>query len=232
VDIRGVAEHVDDLERRRHLAGDPVGVDGVDDGDGRPGGQVAHDVEGGVEIPLDLDDGGAVHERLSELPEGDVTLGDEDGAPHSRPGGVGGRRGGGVACGGAHDDLGLRLGRLRDGKGHAAVLEGPGRVGALDLEPHLGPHPLGEAARPQEGRAAFLQGHDRRRFGDGEKGAVLLDDTSPGTQRRLRSLGALAHVLVGSGPMTRSNDPILSTESSCSQRLERRQEVRLEGGNG
>src|SRR5439155_120324 len=36
VDVGGVAQHVDDLEGAGLLALDPVGIDRVDDGDGRP----------------------------------------------------------------------------------------------------------------------------------------------------------------------------------------------------
>src|SRR5436309_2935271 len=76
----GVAEAVDDLEGGRLLTLEPVGVHGVDQRDGVLGGQLPDDGEGLVEVALDLDHLGPVDQRLGQLAEGDVALGDEHGA--------------------------------------------------------------------------------------------------------------------------------------------------------
>ena len=118
-------------------------------------------VERLVEVAAHLEHPGAVHEGLGQLAQGDVALGDEHHAGQAGPRRVGGRRGRGVARRRAHDRLGALLDRLGDGHGHAAVLERPGRVGALDLQPDLGADPLGEARRRQQRRAALEQGDHR-----------------------------------------------------------------------
>ena len=97
VHVGGVAEHVEDLERRGLLALDAERVDAVDERDGVVLGQVAAQVEAVVEVALDLQQLRAVHERLGELAERDLALGHEHGAGQAGPRGVGRRRRAGVA---------------------------------------------------------------------------------------------------------------------------------------
>ena len=87
-----------------------------------------------VEVAVDLQQLGAVHERLGQLAQRDLALRHEHRAGQPGPGRVRGGGGAGVAGGGADDRLGALLDRLGDGHGHAPVLEGAGRVGALHLE--------------------------------------------------------------------------------------------------
>ena len=77
------------------------------------------------------------------------------------PRGVGGGARGGVAGRGADHRLGALAHRRRDRAGHAAVLEGAGRVGALELEVDLAPTQLREHGRAQQRRRALLQAHER-----------------------------------------------------------------------
>src|SRR6185295_11596233 len=65
----------------------------------------------------------------------------------SRAGGVGGRRGGGVACRGTDDTGRAALERTRDRDRHAAILEAACRVRALPLQPELAAETLREARR-------------------------------------------------------------------------------------
>ncbi len=55
MDVGGVAEDVDDLEGRRLLALDAVGVDGVDEVDGVGLGELPAQGEAVVEVPVDLE---------------------------------------------------------------------------------------------------------------------------------------------------------------------------------
>ena len=77
MDVGRVAERVDDLEGAGLLSLDPERVDRVHDHDRRASGKLAHDLERDVEVAAHLEDLGAVHERLGELAERDVALGDE-----------------------------------------------------------------------------------------------------------------------------------------------------------
>ena len=65
-----------------------------------------------------------------------------------------------------------------DGHGHAAVLEAPGRVRALALEPELDAEPLGEPRRAEERRRALAERDDRRRSVERQPVAVALDERS------------------------------------------------------
>ena len=162
VDVGGVAEHVDDLERRRLLALDAELVDAVDQAHRVVDRQLAGQREAVVEVALDLQQLGAVHERLGQLAHRDLALRHEDGAGDAGARGVGGGAGAGVAGGGADDRLRALLDGLADGHRHAAVLERAGRVGALDLEVDVAPGAAGELRRRQQRGVALLQGHDRR----------------------------------------------------------------------
>ena len=177
--VGGVAEEVDDLERRGLLALEPDRVDRVDQGDGVLPGQPLGQPEAGVEVAADHDHPGAVQDRLRHLAGGDLALGDQHqrGEPGLR--GVRRHRGRGVAGRGADDRLGAVVDGHRDGGGHAAVLERAGRVVALDLEPDLGAGQPGEPLGVDQRGAALAQRDRRRALGDLEQVAVLLDDAAP-----------------------------------------------------
>ena len=102
-------------------------------------------VERLVEVAADLQHPGAVDQRLGQLAEGDVALGDEHRARQPGPGRVGGGRRRGVAGGRADHRLGALLHRLGDGQGHAPVLERAGGVEALVLEVDVGADPLADS---------------------------------------------------------------------------------------
>ena len=153
MEVGRVAERVDDLERRRLLALDAVRVDRVDDRDRRPLAQLAHECRGVVEVAADLQHRGAVDERLGQLAERDVALGDEHRARQAGPGRVGGGRRRRVAGERAHHRLGAFLDRLGDGQRHAPVLERAGGVDALELQVDVGADPLGQPRRRQQRRA-------------------------------------------------------------------------------
>ena len=74
VDVGGAAERVADLERRGLLALDPERVDRVDQRDRVVDGQLLREFEAVVEVAVDLQQLGAVHERLRELAERDLAL--------------------------------------------------------------------------------------------------------------------------------------------------------------
>ena len=85
MDVGGVAEGVDDLERRGLLPLDAGRVDRVDELDRVGLVELAGDGEAVVEVALDLQDPGAVGDRLAQLAHGDLAVRDEDDALHARP---------------------------------------------------------------------------------------------------------------------------------------------------
>ena len=180
VDVRRVAEGVHDLEGSRLLALDARRVDAVDQRDGVVLGELAGQLQAVVEVALDLQQPCAVRQRLRHLAERDLALRHQHGADHPGAHGVGGGGRAGVAGRRADDRVGALLSGLGDRERHAAVLEGAGRVGALDLEVHVAAGALGDGERRDQRRPTLAQRHDRRRVGDGQSVAVLLDDAAPG----------------------------------------------------
>ena len=91
VDFGGIAEAVHYLEGTGLLPLDAERVHGVHDDYRRASRQLPHYLEGNVEIAPHLQDLRPVHERLGQLSERDVTLGDEHRATHPGPCRVGRR---------------------------------------------------------------------------------------------------------------------------------------------
>lgn len=155
-----VGELVHDLEEHGLLALGPVGVDRVEQVQlpllGHPPGEG----EGVVEVPVDGQDLGSEEQGLRQLPHGDLAGGEEDGALDAGLGRVGGQGCGRVPGGCAADDLGAQLLGVGDADGHAAVLEGPGGVQALELdEGVLHADGLAEGLRGVQRGPALLDGH-------------------------------------------------------------------------
>ena len=78
------AERVADFERRGLLPLDAERVDRVHDGHAAALTELAHDVERVVEAATHRHHLRAVNERLRELAERNVTVGNDDGSNHSR----------------------------------------------------------------------------------------------------------------------------------------------------
>ena len=156
-----LAELLDDLEGGGLLAFDPVRVDRVDELDRVLLGELADDRQGVVEVALQGDDAGAVHQRLGELADRDLALRDDHRAAHAGARGVGGGAGRGVAGRGADHRLRPAPLRPRDGDRHPPVLEAAGRVRPLELEVGAGADPLREPRRLDQRRRALLEADDR-----------------------------------------------------------------------
>ena len=143
-----------------------------------------HELKRLVKVAADGQDLRSRHDGLGELPHGDVSMGDDDKAWNAGSRGVGSRRRGSVSRRCANHRFRPILQGLRDRQGHAAILEGPGRVGAVVLQVDFKlkglPANLGQVlfqvSRPQEGRVPFLKAHDRRRFGDWQVSPVALKE--------------------------------------------------------
>ena len=189
-----LAQLLDHLEGGRLLALDPVRVDRVDELDRVLVGELADDRQRLVEVALQGDHAGAVHQRLDELADRDLALGDDDGAAHAGLGGVGGGAGGRVAGRGADHGLGAGALGARDGDRHPAVLEGARGVGPLELEEDVRADPLGELLGPDQRGRALVQGHDRVSILERELVAVALDQPGGHATRRTppRSPGSRA----------------------------------------
>ena len=172
-----LAELLDDLERRGLLALEAVLVDGVDERDRLAVGERAHERQRLVEVAAQGDHARAVHERLGELALGDLALRHDHRAGQAAARGVGGGARGGVAGRGADDGLGALAHGGADGARHAAILERAGRVEALELQPHLGLHELGEVRRVDERGAALAERDDGIVGGEGQALAVALHES-------------------------------------------------------
>ena len=135
-------------------------------------GQAADDVQGLVEVAIDGDDLRPGDERLEQLAERDLALGQDDDDVQPGGGAVGRGRGRGVAGRRADDGPCTGLDGLGDGHDHAPVLERAGRVLALDLEvqvrgadggPSRGARTSGVAPSPRvRAGVASVTGRNRR----------------------------------------------------------------------
>ena len=181
-DLRRPAQVVADLEGSRLLALEAERVDRVDQGDRVVVllGERTHDPERLVEVAVDRHDSCPGDQRLEQLADGDLALGQDDDDLHAGGRTVGGRRRGRVAGRGAHDRPGTGLGGLGHGEHHAAVLERSGRVLALDLQVEIrqadgGAQPVGshERGRP------FAEGQRRRRLGDRQEPSIAVHQPRP-----------------------------------------------------
>ena len=90
---------------------------------------------------------------------------------------VGCQRGCRVAGGGADHSLSTITHGGRDRARHAAILEAAGRIRALDLQPRLGAHPLGQPRRVDERRRALVERDDRVAGVERQPVHVALDQT-------------------------------------------------------
>ena len=73
--VGGVTQSVHDLEGGGLLSVDTVGVDGVDHRHGVAAADLARDLQGGIKVPLNGEDTGAVRDRLSQLTACDIAAG-------------------------------------------------------------------------------------------------------------------------------------------------------------
>ena len=149
VDVGGVAERVDDLERRRLLALDARRVDRVDQLDRVGLGELAGQGQAVVEVAVDLQQRGAVGDRLAQLAHRDLALGHEHARTSCRPWSRRRRREALVLPVEAQmTALAPVPAATRDRRRHAAVLERAGRVEPLELDADLGADDARTGARP------------------------------------------------------------------------------------
>ena len=185
VDVRGVAEQVDNLEARGLLALDAIRVHAIDQRHGVVIRETTGEGEAVVEVALDLQQGRAMDDRLRELAHCDLALRHEHGAHHSCLDRVGRGTGGGVARRCADDRARTLLSGLADGHRHAPVLEGTRGIGAVVLQPDLAPRHLAQRAGIDERGASLAQRDDGSVGIDRQPRAVLLDEATPLGSARL-----------------------------------------------
>ena len=180
--VRGAAKVVADLERGRLLAFEAERVDRVDHRDRVVVllGESPDDRERLVEVAVDGDDPGPGDQRLEQLADRDLALGQHHDHLHAGRRAVGRRGGRGVAGRGADDGPGPGLGRLCDRDDHAPVLERAGRVLALDLEveviePDRCPQPGGRTSGVNPSPRVSA----RRRVRDRQEPPVALEEPGP-----------------------------------------------------
>jgi hypothetical protein len=177
VERGGGAQFVEHLEGGGLLPLEPVRVDRVDERDRVALRELAHEQERLVEVAAQRDHLRAVHQRLGELAGRDLALRHDHraGQPGARRVGRRARRR--VARRRADDRLGALAHGRRHRAGHPAVLEGAGRVRALELEPHLGARALGHPLGEHERRRALLERDDGISRGERQPLAIAGDQT-------------------------------------------------------
>ena len=175
-------ELLDDLDGDRLLALDAQAVHRVGQVDAPLLGDLLHHRHAAVEVRVEREHEGAVGERLHELGDRDLVLGQEHHRGNPRRRAVGAERGRGVARGGARHRVdghavGHHLLDDRDQHGHPQVLERAGvRVAAL-LDPQvLDVELLAVAIRPEEVRAALVGRHDVLVVDEGHHPFLLAPD--------------------------------------------------------
>ena len=153
-----------------------------------------------------------MHERLRHLAQGDLALRHQHRARDAGLRRVRGRARRRVAGGRADDGLRPLLHRLADRERHPPVLERTRGVGSLVLQPDVAAGLVRERVGPDERCAAFAQRDDRRRVGDRQAVAVLLDHA--------RATGARASVVIPLRPPRAGRSTIARTtgrsRSCCS----------------
>ena len=132
--IGGVPQRVANLEGRRFLPLDAVGIDGVDQRDGVAVGDFHHHRQGVVEGAFDLHYLRAVGHRSGQFSGGHLPLGDEYHRLEAGAGCVGRRRGRRIPRGGANHGLRPASQRFADRGGHPAVFEGAGGVQSFEFD--------------------------------------------------------------------------------------------------
>jgi hypothetical protein len=158
-----------------------ISVDRVDQRDCREvGGHLAGQFQAIVEIAVDLDDLGAVHNRLRQLAHRDLALRYQHRAGDTRAGGICGRRRRGVSRRCTQHGVLAAGQRVGDRHRHAPVLEGAGGVEALDLEMDGAAGPFGEPGRRDQRGTALEQGDGGPVVADRQPVAVRRDHSRPG----------------------------------------------------
>ena len=162
-----VAQLVDDLERGRLLALDPMWVHRVHQGYGVPAGEVAHGFQRVVEVALQCDHLRSIHQGLRQLVERDFARRDHNDRARTGARRVCRHRRRRVAGRRAHEDSVACLQRLGHGDDHAPVLERARGIQAFVLEVEvLEAQRLADVeARHKWGRA-LLEVDLRRRWSD------------------------------------------------------------------
>ena len=153
------------------------GIDGIQQVDAEPFGQLAHQRQDLIEVGFHLERAGAVIQGLHQFAVGDISVGEKDDGLKSRGTGVGGHGGGGVPGGNARHALDAQAKRLRDPAGHAVVFEGAGGIESLVLEGEAVEAGVGRGARGiQQGSASLAQRDHALEIGEeGDKFAIAPD---------------------------------------------------------
>ena len=211
VDVGRVAELLNDLEGRRLLTLDAVGIDRIDDGEVAGLAQFTDEAQGVVKVPPDGDDGRPVDVGLDHLAPRDASGGEEDGALHAGARSVGCSCRGGIPRGGAENGVGTLFGGLGDGHGHPAILERPGRIEPLVLDVDLAAGDHTQLGRMNQGSGTLAQRDDGCGVCDGKELPVARDHAAVvehflhrvGNQERVSTLNRIG------SPFTQSREVIL-----------------------
>ena len=184
--VRSISQDVHHFEGRRFLSLEPVGVDGVHQGDGIAPRQVLGEGKGLVEVALNGQHFGAVQQSLGQLALGHVAIRNDGKCPQTPTSGIGRCRCGRIACAGADDGRGPRLLGLADGHGHAPILEAARGVQAVHLQehPHAAANALLQGWGSQQRRVALQQADNGGVVINRQPGSVILHQTRPNLCRR------------------------------------------------
>ena len=142
------------------------------------GRQLLAELEGTIEVPLDLEHRRAVDQRLCQLAQCHVAAWDENAACHPGPRRVSGCGSTGVPGRRAQNRARTLFDRLGYRESHTAVLEGAGRIQTLALEPHLRLNLFRQSLGEDQRSISLVEGHYRSGIGDREAIEVTPDDAA------------------------------------------------------
>ena len=177
--IRRLPQGFDDFKGGSLLALQTIGIDGVDDGDGGLGRDFLHQTHAVVEVTLDLQNHRPMSHGLCQFAQGDLAFRDQDKGGDAGARGIGCRRGGGVAGGGADDGPAALGHRLSDRHGHAAVLEGTRGVESFEfgIEGEIAAQVALDVGQTNQRRLPFAQAHGGHIGGQRQAVAVFVDQS-------------------------------------------------------
>ena len=180
VDIRRVAQFLDDFEGRRFLSFDPERIDRVDDLETPVGAEFTHQPQGIIKVAADGDDFGPVNKSLEQFAGGDFSGGQQHGAGQVGTCGVSGGGGRGVAGRSANDRLGSALDGFGNGHRHPAIFERSRRVESFvfDVDLRAAPDEPAQLRRINQRGGSLVERDHGGGVGDWEVLPVAADHPS------------------------------------------------------
>ena len=177
--IRGIAQGVNNLKRAGLLTLNTVRVDRVHQEHRVVLAELASNLQAVVEVAINLDDIGAVGNRLRELAHRNLAVRNQHSATQASLQRVSCGGSGSVTGRSAHHSLRTIALSSGHGTGHAAVLERTGRVHTLKLQVNSVAGLGGQRWGVNQRGTTLAQSHDLNVLTEGQTVTVFLDNALP-----------------------------------------------------